>query len=370
MAKRKFNTFRTVVLLLNLISVTALLLSYCSSIADPIKFWVIAMLGLCYPLFFLINSIFILAWALAKSRYLLISLIGILIGLKFLIANFGFRMPVLPPAHPSTDAIRMMAYNVRGFTASDPNKNAQIRGEILQLIKDKHPDILNLEEFSVNVATNKEIYKSLNKTFYTNYHYFKPYDYTQYDSTGIAIYSRYPIVNLAALAFPNNEPRIQAIYADLKCNNRIIRVYCVHLQSTRFDDHEHDYVNQLTRHGKIDFKNLSMITRKLKAAFIQRSAEVTLLKSSVDTCPYPYIIAGDFNDTPISYSVNQINGGLKNAFLEKGSGLGITYYGDFPNFQIDYIMATRQFDVIDYQAINKKLSDHYPLVSDLRLKIN
>ena len=58
-------------------------------------------------------------------------------------------------------------------------------------------------------------------------------------------------------------------------------------------------------------------------------------------CPYPYIISGDFNDTPSSYAVNQMAKGFKNAFREKGTGLGRTYNGDFPNYQIDYIMASR-----------------------------
>ena len=60
--------------------------------------------------------------------------------------------------------------------------------------------------------------------------------------------------------------------------------------------------------------------------------------------------------------------GLKNAFCEKGSGFGRTYNGDFPNYQIDYIMASPAFDVLDYDIIEKKLSDHYPVCSDLLLK--
>jgi endonuclease/exonuclease/phosphatase family metal-dependent hydrolase len=45
--------------------------------------------------------------------------------------------------------------------------------------------------------------------------------------------------------------------------------------------------------------------------------------------------------------------GLKNAFREKGSGLGRTYNGDFPNYQIDYIMTSPQFEVFNYKVIEK-----------------
>jgi len=92
-----------------------------------------------------------------------------------------------------------------------------------------------------------------------------------------------------------------------------------------------------------------------------------LVKDNSLHCPYPYIVSGDFNDTPSSFAVNQMAKGLKNVYREKGSGFGRTYNGDFPNFQIDYIMTSPQFDIEDYQIIEKKLSDHYPVRSDVLL---
>lgn len=93
-----------------------------------------------------------------------------------------------------------------------------------------------------------------------------------------------------------------------------------------------------------------------------------MMKDHMAQCPYPYIVAGDFNDTPSSYAVNQMSKGIKNAFREKGRGLGRTYNGDIPNYQIDYILVSPQFDVLNYTVIEKKLSDHYPIRSDLLLK--
>jgi endonuclease/exonuclease/phosphatase family metal-dependent hydrolase len=59
--------------------------------------------------------------------------------------------------------------------------------------------------------------------------------------------------------------------------------------------------------------------------------------------------------------------GLHNSFRKKGSGLGITYNGDFPNFQIDYILASPEFEIRNYLITDKKLSDHYPVRSDVEL---
>jgi endonuclease/exonuclease/phosphatase family metal-dependent hydrolase len=101
---------------------------------------------------------------------------------------------------------------------------------------------------------------------------------------------------------------------------------------------------------------------------LKRSEQVFKIKDHANACQCPYVISGDFNDTPTSFAVNEMSKGMKNAFTEKGSGFGRTYNGSFPNYQIDYILATPQFDVRDYDIIEKRLSDHYPVRSDLVLK--
>ena len=77
---------------------------------------------------------------------------------------------------------------------------------------------------------------------------------------------------------------------------------------------------------------------------------------------------GDFNDTPASYAATQMNKGMRNAFQEKGSGLGITYNGDFPNFQIDYVLASPEIKVNTYRLIKKNYSDHYPIRVNVSLE--
>ena len=75
---------------------------------------------------------------------------------------------------------------------------------------------------------------------------------------------------------------------------------------------------------------------------------------------------GDFNDTPMSYAVNLISNGMNNAFQKKGRGWGVTHFDLLPIFQIDYILSSIDLEVVNYQIIKKKLSDHYPLWADLK----
>jgi endonuclease/exonuclease/phosphatase family metal-dependent hydrolase len=110
------------------------------------------------------------------------------------------------------------------------------------------------------------------------------------------------------------------------------------------------------------------LSRKLKNAFELRSEQAHSLKKHMNECQYPAIAVGDFNDTPMSYSVNLMGDGLYNAFKEKGNGWGVTHHALLPIFQIDYIFASPKFQVMNYQIVKQKLSDHYPVWSDLRLK--
>ena len=88
----------------------------------------------------------------------------------------------------------------------------------------------------------------------------------------------------------------------------------------------------------------------------------------MDKSPYPVIVCGDFNDVPNSYAYHTIGKGLKNAFVEKGSGIGRTFSGISPTLRIDNIFVNPTFDVLQYTRIAKKMSDHFPVFADVEMK--
>jgi endonuclease/exonuclease/phosphatase family metal-dependent hydrolase len=189
------------------------------------------------------------------------------------------------------------------------------------------------------------------------------------EAIGLAIFSRFPITAHGIVPFADKIGENACLYIDVKNGEKQFRIYNVHLQSIRFDPEDYKYLNSIAKQdGKGEGSSARRLGSKLKAAFEKRADQVAKVKAHAAQCPYPYIIAGDFNDTPASYAVNQMAKGLKNAFREDGTGFGRTYNGDFPNYQIDYIMASPQFDISNYQIVTKKLSDHYPVRADLILK--
>jgi endonuclease/exonuclease/phosphatase family metal-dependent hydrolase len=295
-------------------------------------------------------------------------LIVIGIGWGVLNKNFGLRTSTKPGTTRDSNAIRIMTYNVHDFKRYGSNNDTSTRNDILAIIKQEKPDLIGFQEFYTRNYGPYHMVNALKKLLKTNSYYLVGFDANQTDSIGMAIFSKYPIVSRGLIMLSNDPTdENQCIYIDVKKGKNIFRMYSVHLESIHFESEDYSYLKGVS-HGKTNMHSTKRLAGKLKLAFIKRAQQVLKVKQSAATCPYPYIISGDFNDTPSSFAVNQMSKGLKNAFCEKGSGFGKTYNGDFPNFQIDYIMVNPGFNVLNYDIIEKRLSDHYPVVSDVILR--
>jgi endonuclease/exonuclease/phosphatase family metal-dependent hydrolase len=84
--------------------------------------------------------------------------------------------------------------------------------------------------------------------------------------------------------------------------------------------------------------------------------------------PYPVIICGDFNDTPVSYAYHQLTSNYQDAFECCGNGIGKTLKGKIPAFRIDYVIYDNNFTPLSYQELKVNLSDHYPVKSEFVIK--
>jgi endonuclease/exonuclease/phosphatase family metal-dependent hydrolase len=81
----------------------------------------------------------------------------------------------------------------------------------------------------------------------------------------------------------------------------------------------------------------------------------------------PYIVVcGDFNDTPISYAYRTIKGDLEDAFVESGSGMGISFNRYRFLFRIDYILHSKNMKAYNCTVGKLKVSDHYPVCTYLQ----
>jgi endonuclease/exonuclease/phosphatase family metal-dependent hydrolase len=365
--RSKFSFFSKTILLVNIVAAALLLLSYTASFIDPQTFWPVAFFGLAYPLFLLLNLLFIAYWLLRSPRYALISLLCILIGFKFLTGYIGFReKTAIAVPKSSQNFIRVMTYNVHSFKQFGDKNDQFTKDQILDIIRNEQPDVLCIQEFFSRKTGEYNFRKLVTEVMESKDYYFVPSLKNEYEAYGMAIFTKLPVLDKGNIPFKNVTGN-EALYVDLEFKGRPFRVYNVHFQSISFREEDYRYLKKVTKEIDTDVQSSRRIGSRLKQAFLKRSKQVKLVKEHAEQCKTPYLVAGDFNDTPVSYAVNTMSEGLTNGFRKKGSGFGITYNGAFPNFQIDYILASEGFDVKNYQIIDKKLSDHYAVRTDLEL---
>jgi endonuclease/exonuclease/phosphatase family metal-dependent hydrolase len=58
---------------------------------------------------------------------------------------------------------------------------------------------------------------------------------------------------------------------------------------------------------------------------------------------------------------------MQDAFLKKGFGFGRTFSNISPTLRIDYILATKDLKIEQFNKGNLNVSDHYPIMADFKL---
>lgn len=367
MKKRGVTFFGKLCLLIGIVLAIALLLGIQAGNADPRKHALIAFFGLAYPFFLLLNVLMIILWIMRGRLIFALITVGLIcFGWHALIATVGIFGDAGEGPKTDSGLVRMMTYNVHSFKKYGEDSNEGVKQQMLAVVRKENPDIICFQEYYTRRKGSYDITDSLKLMLNTSHYYFVSSSENSYEGTGLAIFSRYPIVGKGIIAFSADHGGNASIYIDILVKDKKIRVYNVHLQSISFDKQDYNYLDKV-KEMETEITPAKRILRMLKTAFVKRSEQVDIMKAHMKTCETPFLIAGDFNDTPASYAVTQLTKSLNNSFVEKGTGLGRTYNGKFPNFQIDYISATKTIKIINHRIIQAKLSDHFPVRSDLRI---
>jgi endonuclease/exonuclease/phosphatase family metal-dependent hydrolase len=363
------SVLKKILYFLNICAVAGLLMSYLSGYISPEKIWPIAFFGLAYPVFLIINALFVLFWLITWKRFIFVSLLAILIGFNNLLAIYPIRFTHIQA--PLNAKIKIVSYNVHSLYGNQrADSKQEIKSKVTEFLAKQNADIICVQEF---YAIGEDFSQTLTKfasSIHLDYYSFKNYrEFTNKRIiNAIATFSRYPIVNFGCLRLPGYTHF--AIFSDIVINSDTVRVYNLHLESIRFGNADYSFYSHLTEPDQgegIQLKEGSKrMLWKLKKAFILRSKQVNLLSEQISRCPFPVILSGDFNDTPSSYTYHQLTRRLTDSFIESGHGLFMsTYAGKLPSFRIDYILHSGNFQSVAYQTFNVNLSDHYPITTTL-----
>ena len=369
--------FRKIILYANVAFAVFLILSFLSPHLSPEKIWFPAFLGLAYPYILLVNVVFLLGWIILKRKELLISLLAIILGwgtFSDYLSIHPFRFTkkdhyenLVREQRKTDHQVKIISFNVRAFDVYGWEDNLSTRTEIFAFLRDEDPDILCIQEFhSSNRAEFREsdVYRIFDHMPYRHIGYTVSYRTMSY---GIATFSHYPIINKGSV--PLEDRSSICVYSDILMDQDTFMVYTCHLQSAKLDSEQYQILDSLKfRYDDQQIAEIKDISFRLRDAFIKRAAQADLIADQIAGCPYPVIICGDFNDTPVSYTYRTIRDGLQDAFSESGWGLGRTYHGKFPSFRIDYILHSGSINALFFKREKVMLSDHFPIISYLEIE--
>lgn len=97
-----------------------------------------------------------------------------------------------------------------------------------------------------------------------------------------------------------------------------------------------------------------------------RAQQVREIRAVIDSTHYPVIVAGDFNDTPSSYTYRRLKGDMTDGFRAVGNGFGGTFRYLGGVLRIDYIFYDDRFAGAGYYMLQDDVSDHKAVVAELR----
>lgn len=340
-----------------------LLISYLAVHISPGDFALPAFFGLAYPYILFINIILVIVWAMLLRFEAFISVVVIAIGFN----HFSNYIKLLKPSGDKKNTFTVLSYNVRLFNYFENKNEANSEKKILEFLNARKPDILCLQEFfGLGLPSQKEatLKAALGGKYYSH---IKVLGNGKNRFYGIATFSLYPIVRKGEIIHPGSSSL--SIYTDVLIGKDTFRIFNNHLQSFRLKRLERSFIDEMTgpteNETMDEVKSLSV---SLKKGFVRRALQAQVVKDFINRSPYPVIVAGDFNDTPVSYSYRKIRKGLNDSFVNSGYGAGFTYKGNYPPNRIDYILYDNALINSYFEIIRIKYSDHYPIIAYFKKK--
>lgn len=358
--KKKLGFFGKITYLSNFLFALLLVGSSWSSMLDPRLSTFVALLGLFYPAWLIINLLFMLFWMLRVRGQFLLSLIAILLTWSDLSSwvRFGHE----EQAVNAEAGISFMSYNVRMFNRYDWIQGGDVPTSIERIVDRQNPDVLCIQEY---------YRKSTSPRFHFAHEYIWTPNYGK--NYGMAILSQWPIIDSGAVEY---NPYVGLgsnrgfIWADLLIGQDTIRVVNIHLASLQLQDDDFKLVD-----GAVDISNQEELKKglwkfggRIGRALVKHAHQMEPLKAFLEESPYPLVLCGDFNDTHSGYAYSQIDQLLDDSFVRAGRGFGKTYPRFWFPLRIDHIFVSEEMRVRKHGVIWEEFSDHFPVVAEVSLQ--
>lgn len=299
-----------------------------------------SFLGHSVPPLALTHLIFMGYWLFRGRKYVLLSLVPLLLAYWNLDPFFKLRFS----EREMEGDLTVMSYNVRCFNRYEELPSKTVLRDIKAFVREENPDIICIQEPFYNSGDE-----------FKNYPY-RSLEYFHMIGKGLlAVFSKYPIIETGMLNFSQTESN--GIYADIRYKNDTIRVYNVHLES----------LGITPGRGVLSKEPTDKLFHQINQAYRKQGEQAQVIKAHMQSSPYKNMLCGDFNNGPYSNVYQLIRGELQDTFLEAGKGYGRTYLFHGVPFRIDFVMADPAFEVKTHTNYDVPYSDHFPVMASFEL---
>ena len=347
----------------NIATILLMLLAGYSDRLNPEQHPILSVLGMTFPVFLLVNLLFLFLWLTIKWKKAWIPIAGFAAAY----VPITLFMPVNMRQEVPEGAIKLISYNVCTYGGNYKYENGF--DTVFGYLERQKADIVCLQE-DVD---------SWRRYVFIKYAKIYPYNDTTmlqnnaFTYNCVGIHTRFPIIRKERIWYPSNTNGSVAYY--LNTGKDTLLVINNHLEGTHLSESERSNYKRMLR-GKMErdtAKAESMfLIEKLGNNNAKRAMQAEIVHRYIEEHrQYPTIVCGDFNDTPISYTRRTIAQGLTDCFQTTGKGLGLSYNQKGFYFRIDHILCSP-----DLQPYNCEIdddmdaSDHYPILCHIKMREN
>ena len=343
------------------IGLVAMCMSVASSYVDPEQYVWASFFGLAFWVILLFNVAVLVLLLLLWSRMSWITVLALLVAVPGFLKSYSHGKAV------DGGEFRVMTYNVRHFCGHDESKkSSEVASEIADFIREKNPDVLCVQEYNKfkSKSTRRESIEQFGEMTGLPYYYY----HTKAYFCGNVIFSKYPLTPVEDTTAFGKEKIYGAIAKVDAGEKGSFYVICSHLVSFTLTPEEIGVFSDMGNTKSEVQEYGKSIVSKLKRAYKRRSEEVKQMLEDIPHDGRTILLCGDLNDTPISYTYQQVKrSGFTDGFVVAGHGIGHTYAGKLPLLRIDYIWGNDGIKPCAFKRLRYKGSDHYPVMMDFNL---
>lgn len=305
--------------------------------------------GLLFPVFLGLDILFLLAWLIVSWKWIALPVMGILACWNYTRDYCPFNPFDQAPA----ESCKILSFNVASL--SNDSANGFNGRKSVEYIANSNADIIFLQECPRSGAVFSSLKHKMDSLGYN----------AQYDG-GLHIFSKWPFIGKPvykkSISFGNGS---LACLIDMDGDTTLL--VNNHLQSNAISlEEKNAYGDAIEQYDKEKMKaSGKILLSRLSTAAAKRAEQADSVCAIVERHgKHTIIVAGDMNDTPISYTYQRIASLLDNAFAKSGNGLGISYSQKGFPVRIDHIFVSSNLATHSTRIDgNIQSSDHRPITT-------